>query len=45
MDPRQALMPQPSEDKAAPQAEGAASEEDPMEAVRRSLEQDAKKKK
>jgi predicted histidine transporter YuiF (NhaC family) len=44
-DPQQALMPQSPEDKTAPQAEAATSEEDPMEAVRRSLDQDAKKKK
>ena len=46
-DPQQTLMPQSSEDKAGPQVEteGSAPEEDPMEAVRRSLEQDAKKKK
>jgi hypothetical protein len=43
-DPLKALMPQPSEGMAAPQAGGAASEEDPMDAVRRALEQDARKK-
>ena len=45
-DPQQALVPERSEDKAVPKkAEGPVAEEDPMEAVRRSLEQDAKKNK
>ena len=43
-DPMKALAPQPSEDKAAQETGGAAKEEDPMEAVRRAIEQDAKKK-
>jgi len=36
--------PQPSEDRSAPQAGSAAQEEDPMEAVKRAIEQDANKK-
>jgi len=37
-------IPQPTEGKAAPEAAGGPQEEDPMEAVRRAIEQDAKKK-
>jgi TRAP-type mannitol/chloroaromatic compound transport system permease large subunit len=36
--------PQPSEDRSAPQAGSASQEEDPMEAVKRAIEQDANKK-
>jgi hypothetical protein len=36
--------PQPTDDKTAPEAVGATKEEDPMEAVKRAIEQDAKKK-
>jgi TRAP-type mannitol/chloroaromatic compound transport system permease large subunit len=43
-DPMKALVPQPSEDQAAQQTPGGTKEEDPMEAVKRALEQDAKKK-
>lgn len=43
-DPMKALVPQPSDDQAAQQASGGSKEEDPMEAVRRAIEQDAKKK-
>jgi TRAP-type mannitol/chloroaromatic compound transport system permease large subunit len=43
-DPMKALNPQPSENQAVLPAGGAAKEEDPMEAVRRAIEQDAKKK-
>jgi hypothetical protein len=38
------FAPRGSEDQAAPQAGGAAKEEDPTEAVRRALEPDAEKK-
>jgi hypothetical protein len=38
------FAPRPAEGQAAPQAGGAAKEEDPTEAVRRAIEQDAKKK-
>jgi len=43
-DPLKMIAPQPAGEKGEPQAAGAAREEDPMEAVRRALEQDAKKK-
>jgi TRAP-type mannitol/chloroaromatic compound transport system permease large subunit len=43
-DPMKMFTPQPMEDKTAPQAAGNVKEEDPMEAVRRAIEQDAKKK-
>ncbi len=44
-DPVKMSTPQPADDKSAPKAVGAAKEEeDPMEAVKRSLDQDAKKK-
>ncbi len=43
-DPMKALVPQPSDDQAAQQAPEGSKEEDPMEAVRRAIEQDAKKK-
>jgi TRAP-type mannitol/chloroaromatic compound transport system permease large subunit len=43
-DPMKALMPQPQVGQAAPQTGGATQEEDPMEAVKRAIEQDAKKK-
>jgi predicted histidine transporter YuiF (NhaC family) len=42
--PMKALVPQPSEDQATQQAPGGTKEEDPMEAVKRAIEQDAKKK-
>ncbi|MDA8125020.1 MAG: TRAP transporter large permease subunit [Deltaproteobacteria bacterium] len=41
----QALTPQSAEDKVAPQAEGDAEEEDPLAAVQRAIEQDAKNRK
>jgi TRAP-type mannitol/chloroaromatic compound transport system permease large subunit len=43
-DPMKAPAPQPSEDQATQQAPAGTKEEDPMEAVRRAIEQDAKKK-
>lgn len=43
-DPMKVLVPQPAANPAAPQAGGAAKEEDPMEAVRRAIEEDARKK-
>jgi len=43
-DPMKALNPQPSADQAVLPAGGAAKEEDPMEAVRRAITEDAKKK-
>jgi len=42
--PMKILTPEPMEDKTTPQAAGNVKEEDPMEAVRRAIEQDAKKK-
>ncbi len=42
--PAETIAPQPTEDKTAPQAAGTAEEEDPMEAVKRAIEQDARKK-
>lgn len=44
-DPLKVSTPQPAGGKATPEAVGTTKEEDPMEAVMRSLEQDAKKKK
>ena len=44
-DPMKMIAPQPAEENTAPEATGASQEEeDPMEAVRRAIEQDAKKK-
>jgi hypothetical protein len=43
-DPLKALTPQPAAEKTAQEPAGAPKEEDPMEAVKRALEQDAKKK-
>jgi TRAP-type mannitol/chloroaromatic compound transport system permease large subunit len=43
-DPMKMSTPQPTDDKTAPEAVGATKEEDPMEAVKRAIEQDAKKK-
>ena len=43
-DPMKALVPQTPENKAVQQAPDGSKEEDPMEAVRRAIEQDAKKK-
>ncbi|RPJ07028.1 MAG: TRAP transporter large permease subunit, partial [Deltaproteobacteria bacterium] len=43
-DPMKMLVPQSSEEQSAQQATGGTKEEDPMEAVRRAIEQDAKKK-
>jgi TRAP-type mannitol/chloroaromatic compound transport system permease large subunit len=43
-DPIKALVPQQSQDQAVQQAPAGSNEEDPMEAVRRAIEQDAKKK-
>jgi TRAP-type mannitol/chloroaromatic compound transport system permease large subunit len=43
-DPMKTLMPQPAEDRAAKEAGGTTGEEDPMEAVRRAIEGDARKK-
>jgi hypothetical protein len=37
-------LPQPSEDRSTPQAGSASQEEDPMEAVKRAIEQDTNKK-
>lgn len=43
-DPMKMFAPLPTGDKTTPEAAGGAKEEDPMEAVRRAIEQDAKKK-
>ncbi len=43
-DPMNMLVPKSSEEQSAQQATGGTKEEDPMEAVRRAIEQDAKKK-
>lgn len=43
-EPKSLNVPQPPEGNTAPEAAGAPQEEDPMEAVRRAIEQDAKKK-